>query len=279
MYNSFYIHIRRDLMKILMMLVPVLMLLVFMRLSTGIIASGSVSPAVLVVGTFFVLMLLMALKPKNKGAKAVSNLEKKARGEFAKDAFADNPKLGAMFQAAVKDYNGNMPKAALAKLTKLSTQCTDPKEIYAVSMASAQCLTVIGKPLLAIRDYTKALNIHPTPEVALELGSCHQRLGNLDKARDAYEYALDLDANNLEAPSRIATTYVADHEFRTALDYANRVIDQDENNASALATAAICHGMLEDSVLCNYYTNLAVENGYNKKKIEETIFTLKRKVK
>lgn len=266
-------------MKKLFFFVPALIFLLFTFVGSRIFSGGGVSPLIIILPVGTALLLLTMMKPKNKGAKPASNLEKKARGEFAKDAFADNPKLGAMFQAAVKDYNGNMPKAALAKLTKLSTQCTDPKEIYAVSMASAQCLTVIGKPLLAIRDYTKALNIHPTPEVALELGSCHQRLGNLDKARDAYEYALDLDANNLEAPSRIATTYVADHEFRTALDYANRVIDQDENNASALATAAICHGMLEDSVLCNYYTNLAVENGYNKKKIEETIFTLKRKVK
>ena len=266
-------------MKILMMLVPVLMLLVFMKLGSGVLASGSMNPLVLIGISFFFLVLLLAFRPKNKSAKPASDLEKKARGEFAKDAFADEPKLGAMFQAAIKDYNSNMPKAALAKLIKLSALCTGDKEIYAVSIATAQCQIVVGKPLLAIREYTRALSIHPTAEVAMELGSCHQRLGNLDKARDSYEYALDLDENNLEAPARIATTYVADHDFRTALAYANRIIDKDENNASALATAAICHGLLGDSVLCTYYTNLAADNGYSQKKIEETIATLKRKVK
>ena len=266
-------------MKFLMMLVPVVMLLVFMRVSSGVLASGSVNPMLLIGITAVFLVLLVATRPKNKGRKPPSDLEKKARGEFAKDAFADNPKLEAMFQAAVKDYSGNMPKAALSKLTKLAAQCTDDKEIYAVAMATAQCQLIIGKPLPAIREYTRALTIHPSAEVALELGSCHQRLGNLDKARDSYEYALDLEEGNLEALSRIATTYVADHDFETALEYANRIIDVDESNSSALATAAICHGVLNNSVLCSYYTNLAVENGYKKQKIEETVSVLRKRIK
>lgn len=266
-------------MKILMMLVPVIMLLVFMRLSSGVLASGSVNPLILIGITAVFMVLLIVTRPKNKGPKPASDLEKKVRGEFAKDAFADDPKLGAMFQAAIKDYSSNMPKAAISKLTKLAAQCTGDKEVYAVAMATAQCQLIIGEPLPAVREYTKALTIYPTAEVAMELGSCHQRLGNLDKARDSYEYALDLDENNLEAKSRIATTYVADHDFAMALEYANEIIDADETNSSALATAAICHGVLQDSVLCKHYTDLAVENGYSKNKIEETIATLKKRIK
>jgi len=266
-------------MKILMMLVPVALLLVFMRFTSGVLASGTINPLVLIgISTVF-LVLLLATRPKNKGTKLASDLEQKVRGEFAKDAFADDPKLGAMFQAAIKDYSSNMPKAALNKLTKLASQCTGDKELYAVSMATAQCQLIIGKPLPAIREYTRALTIHPSAEVAMELGSCHQRLGNLDKARDSYEFALDLDEGNLDARSRIATTYVADHEFETALEYANQILDLEENHVSAQATAAICHGVLGDPVMCNYYTKLAVENGYSKKKIEETIATLKKRAK
>lgn len=266
-------------MKFLMMLVPVIMLLVFMRLGSGVMASGSVSPMMLIGITAVFLVLLVLTRPKKKAPKPASELEQKVRGEFAKDAFADNPKLGTMFQAAIKDYSGNMPKAAISKLTKLADQCSNDKERYAVAMATAQCQLIIGKPLPAIREYTTALNIHPSAEVAMELGSCHQRLGNLDKARDSYEYALDLEEGNLEAISRIATTYVADHDFHTALEYANQVIEADETHSSALATAAICHGLLGNSVMCTHYTNLAVENGYSQRKIEETIDTLKRRVK
>ena len=263
-------------MKFLSMIVPVLLLLLFMSVSSSMLASGTVHPVVL---ALVPILLLLFLKPKKKGAKPASDLEKKARGEFAKDAFADNAKLGAMFQAAIKDVNGNMPKAALKKFEKLAEQCTGDQEKYAVSIATAQCHLIVGKPLPAIREYTRALNIHPSAEIAMELGSCHQRLGNLEKARDSYEFALDLDENNLEALARIATTYVADHEFDTALEYANRIIDKEANHASALATAAICHGVLGDPVMCAYYTNLAVDNGYSKKKIEETVAVLKKKVK
>ena len=266
-------------MKFLMMLVPVVMLLVFMRIGSGVLSAGSMNPMALIGITAVFLVLLVLTRPKNKGPKPISDLEKKVRGDFAKDAFADNPKLEAMFQAAIKDYSGSMPKAALSKLTKLAGQCSNDKERYAVAMATAQCQLIIGKPLPAVREYTTALNIHPSAEVALELGSCHQRLGNLDKARDSYEYALDLEEGNLEAQSRIATTYVADHDFETALEYANRIIDADENHATALATAAICHGVLNDPVMCKYYTRQAVDNGYSQRKIEETIDALKKRIK
>ena len=266
-------------MKFLLMFVPVLVVLVVMRFGSGLLASGSVNPLMVAIVAIVGMFLLLSLKPKNKSAKPASDLEKKARGEFAKDAFANNPKLAALFQAAVNDYSNNMPKAALTKLTKLAEQCTDDQDVYAVSMATAQCHLIVGKPLPAIREYTRALTIHPTAEVALELGSCHQRLGNLEKARDSYEFALDLEEGNLEARSRIATTYVADHDFETALEYANQILDIEETNASALATAAICHGLLNDPIMRNHYTQLAVENGYSQKKIEETISTLKKRAK
>ena len=265
-------------MKRFAFFIPVLILILMTTVGTKLMASGA-SPITMVLLMLVPLSLLLLTRPKKGAAKPASDLEKRARGEFALDAFAEDPKLEAMFQAAIKDVNGNMPKAALNKLTKLAAQCTGDKEIYAVSMATAQCQLIIGKPLPAIREYTRALNIHPTAEVAMELGSCHQRLGNLEKARDSYEYALDLEENNLEALSRIATTYVADHDFETALEYANRVIDKDENHASALATAAICHGLLNDPVMCNFYTRQAMDNGYSQQKIESTIATLKKRVK
>ncbi len=265
-------------MKILLMIVPVLMMLIFMRVVSGVLASGAVSPITFVAASFLCLLLLLFLKPKNKVAQPASDLEKKARGEFAKDAFADDPKLGNLFQAAINDFNRNMPKAAMSKLTKLAAQCTGEKEIYAVSMATAQCHMILGKPLPATREYTRVLGIHPTAEVAMELGSCHQRLGNLEKARDAYAFAQDLEPDNLEACSRIATTYVADHEFETALEYANMVLAKNEKHASALATAAICYGMMNDSIMCSHYTRLAADNGYSQKKIEGTIGTLRKRV-
>ncbi len=263
-------------MKNISFIIPVLIFLLFMSLGNKILATGTVNPSTLVVIAAVAVGILVFLRPKAK-SKVVSDLEQKARGEFAKDAFADKPQLEAKFLAAIKDYNSNMPKAALAKLTKLAPLCTDEKEIYAVSMATGQVQMLLGKPILAVREYTRALGLHPTAEGAMELGSCHQRLGNLDKARDSYEFAIDLDPDNLEARARIATTYVADGSYYEALDQAQMVLAKDENYASALATAAICCGLTGDPIMCQHYTNLAVENGYSKKKIEETISALKKR--
>lgn len=264
-------------MKKFSFLLPVLIFLLFMSLGNRVLATGTVSPSTLVILAAVAMGIMILIKPKAKGNKPASDLEKKARGEFAADAFADDAKLAAMFQAAINDYNKNMPKAALAKLTKLAPLCTGEKEIYAVSRATAQVQTLLGKPLPAIREYTRALSLHPTAEGAIELGSCHQRLGNLDKARDSYQFALDLDPENLEAPAILATTYVADGDYDTALDYAHQVLNRNENHASALATAAICYGLTNDPVMSKHYTAKAVENGYSQKKIEETISALKKR--
>ena len=264
-------------MKKLSFLFPILIFLLFMTLGNKIFTTGKVSPSTLVIIVVVAMVMITMMKPKGSAAKATSNIEQKARGEFAKDAFADDAKLEAMFNAAIKDYNGNMPKAALAKLTKLAPLCTGEKEIYAVSMATAQVQMVLGKPLPAIREYTRALGLHPTAQGAIDLGSCHQRLGNLDKARDSYEFALDLEPENLEARAILATAYVADGDYHTALEHAEMVLDKDENHASALATAAICCGLTGDPVMSKHYTAKAVENGYSKKKIEETIAALKKR--
>lgn len=264
-------------MKKISFIFPVLIFLLFMALGNKILATGTVSPSILVIIAAVAVGTLVFLKPKTKTGNPASDIELKARGEFAKDAFADKPKLQAKFQAAVKDYNGNMPKAALVKLTKLAPLCTDEKEIYVVSMATAQVQMLLGKPLPAIREYTRALGLHPTAQGAIDLGSCHQRLGNLDKARDSYEFALDLEPENLEARAILATAYVADGDYDTALEQAQMVLEKNEKHPSALATAAICCGLTGDPVMCKYYTAQAVENGYNKKKIEETIAALKKR--
>ncbi|MEF2837316.1 MAG: hypothetical protein U0N82_06295 [Oscillospiraceae bacterium] len=264
-------------MKRFAFIIPVLIFLLFMSLGNKVLATGTVSPSSLVIIVVVAVGLILFMKPKTKVNKPATDIEVKARGDFAKDAFADKPQLEAKFQAAIKDYNSNMPKAALAKLTKLAPLCTDDKEIYAVSMATAQVQMLLGKPLPAIREYTRALGLHPTTQGAIDLGSCHQRMGNLDKARDSYEFALDLDPDNLEARAILATTYVADGDYYTALEQAQMVLEKNDKHASALATAAISCGLTGDPVMCKHYTTQAVENGYSKKKIEETIAVLKKR--
>lgn len=265
-------------MKKFFFLIPVILFLIFTMIGNRMFASGSINPTTLLIMTAALMGVFLLFRPKAAQApKPVGDVEQKVRGEFAKNAFANDPQLGAKFQSALKDYSSNMPKSALNKLQKLAPLCKADDEIYAVAVATAMCQITVGKFVEAIRQYNKAIVLHPTSEHALAQGSCYQRLGELKKAQDAYAFALDLDSNNLDARSSLATSYVADGSYQKGLDQAMEVLARDEKNASAQATAAICHGLLGDPLMSKHYTKLAVENGYSEKKITDTISALKKR--
>ena len=251
-------------------LFPVILFLLFSTMGTRLFASGNVSPMLLVAIPVVLFLAMGLFRPKTSVPKSVTKVEETVRGDFATDAFSADPKMLAKFQAIVKDYSNNCPKAALSKLEKFAPLCSTKEETYAVAMISALCYIAVNKYKPAIQEYTRALSLYPSSEVAISLGSCQQRMGMLTKAIDSYEFALDLDEKNLDARSKLATALVADEQYHAALD-------QDPKYASALATTAICYGMLDDPLLCKQYTKLAAQNGYDEKKITETVTALKKR--
>lgn len=264
-------------MKKMLYFIPVLLFLAFTVMGNRLFASGSINPMVMIVGSVVIFGALMFLRPKAAAPKPVSDVEQKVRGDFAKDAFLDKEKLNAKFQSALKDYSGSMPKSATAKLEKLAPQCTTDAETYAVAMALGMCYSGARKYREAAKEFTRALSLHPTAEIAFDAGSCYQRIGQLKKAMDSYEFALDLDPENLDYRSALATAYVADRDYETGLEHALLALEQKKDHPSALATAAICYGLLNDPVMSKYYADLAVDNGYKRDKIEQTITALKKR--
>lgn len=264
-------------MKKLAFFVPILFFAGAMFVGSKFMASGNVSPTTMMLGMVAILVVVSVFRPKSKQTvKPADELESEIRGDFARDAFAGDAQLNAKFQSALKDMSSSMPKSAYNKLTKLAPLCQGDQEKYAVAMATAQVQMANGKFADAARQYTTALVIHPSSGLAMKQGGCYQRIGELSKARSAYTYALDLDENNLEAHSAIATTYVADREYDEALGVALRVLEKDENHASSLATAAICYGLLNDPIMSKHFADRAEAQGYSRKKINETISALKK---
>ena len=264
-------------MKKVAFLIPALIFTGSLLIGSKFMSSGETSPVTMILGMLGILVAVSLFRPKSKQTvKPSGDLETEIRGDFAKDAFLDDSNLNAKFKSALKDFSGNMPKAAYAKLLKLAPLCRNDQEKYAVTIAIAQVQMALGKFPDAARQYTTALVLHPSTELAMKQGSCYQRMGELDRARSAYTYALDLDESNLEAHSAIATTYVADRMYEKALGVALKVLEKNENHASSLATTAICYGLLEDDTMREHYTNLAEDNGYSRKKINETISALRK---
>lgn len=264
-------------MKKLAFFVPILMFTGSLFIGSKLMSSGNMSPVMMVVLMVGILFAVSLFRPKPKQTvKPADELENEIRGDFAKNAFLDDEQLNLKFKSALKDYSGNMPKAAYSKLTKLVPLCRNDQEKYVVAIATAQVQMTLGKFMDACRQYTTALVIHPSTELAMKQGGCYQRLGELDKARSAYTYALDLEESNLEAHSAIATTYVADRNYEEALGVALKVLEKNENHASSLATTAICYGLLGESDMRDLYTDRAEANGYSRRKINDTISALKR---
>lgn len=264
-------------MKKMLYFVPVLLILAFTLLGNRMFASGSISPTTLVVIMAVLVVVLLVFRPKQKKAQTpATDMEAKIRGTFAAEAFADDAKANAAFQSALKDFSGNMPKSALNKLNKLASQCHTDPETYAVAVATAMVQASLNKYAEAARQYTSALVLCPSSDVSLEQGRCYQRIGELKKARSAYGYALDLNAENWEARSALATACVADRDYEAGLEEAQKVLEHNENHASALATAAICCGLMNDPVMSKFYTDKAVANGYSANKIKDTIAALKK---
>lgn len=257
-------------------LFPVLFILMF-TLITPKVFSGAMSPAtmLLIAGSLVAVMLLF--RPKKGATKTAQAVAEDVLDDFSADAFADNEALGKKFYSALNDIGGNMPKSAVSKLEKLAPQCTGKKEQYAVAMATAHAWKVQKNFKNAIREYNKAVVIHPTADLAFTIGDCNQRLGNLDKARDSYDFAQELDSGNPKYPSCIATTYVGDGNYNAAIDYASNALDLDETYSQALATMAICYGMRDDAIMHKHYLKLAVENGYSEQKILDTVKALKKR--
>lgn len=258
-------------------LLPIILVFLFSLLGSRLIGSGAINPTTMIamaVG-FFLIMLLV--RPKQAAPKPAAELEKEILGDYAADAFAEDPQLAAKFQAALKDYRGSMPKAALNKLQKLAPLCSAEKDVYAVAMASALIQTALNNHNGAIKEYVRALSLHQDGNLAMKLGSSYQRVGELDKAIDSYEFALDLNPELTEARTKLATAMVADHRFNLGLKHALTVLEKDENNDSALATAAICSALLGDSDGYQQYLEKAVANGYKKDKITQTVDALKKR--
>lgn len=260
-------------------LIPLLIFAVISFLGTRLFASGGMHPALLVAIAAAAMLLMAAVRPKNKNGKAAPDAALTILGDFAKDAFDYDEKLSSKFQSAVADYISSMPKSAINKLEKLQPLCKTDADTYAVSVVLGLAKTTVGDFEAAIKLYNKAVVLNPTTELAAAIGGAQQRIGELTQAMDSYAFALELDPDNLEARSSLATAYVADGDFEMAIEHAKLVLDRDENHASALATTAICYGVLNDPLLYKSYTEKAVANGYKEDKITSTVPALKKKFK
>lgn len=260
-------------------LVPAAVLLIVFVFFKQVFGSGPINPIVMIGIIITCLVVVSLLMPRKKSAKGNVDSTFTLLGDFSKEAFHYDEKLSAQFQSAVSDFLNSMPKSAAKKLESLQPLCKTDADTYAVSVALGLIKCYDEDHAAAIKLFNRAVVLHPTAQLADAIGSAHQRIGELDEAIDAYEFALDLDPDAIDIRAKVATAYVGDGKFETAIDQAQQVLDIQEDHASALATIAICHGVLGHEELYSGYTARAVEAGYSEQKITTTVPALQKKFK
>lgn len=211
---------------------------------------------------------------KNNETKNPEEIYKQALGEFISGAFAQDKKTEKKFYSALNAFGTGKPKAAAAKLEKLLPACQNDTDRYAVTSILGMCYGNMGEYSQAIQEYNKAMVMKPNSTLSSNIGMCYQRQGNAEKALDAFEYAVELDPENANAYNNIATVYFADKNYETALEYAQKALDYKPNMPQALGACAICYALLGDQEMHQRYAQLAIGNGYSKRKIDATVAAL-----
>lgn len=259
-------------------LIPIAVFLIVFVFFKQVFGNGPMNP--LVMGGIIVVCLLGTsfLRPKKKTSSSVDSTFS-LLGDFGKEAFSYDERLSNLFQSAIADFLNSMPKSATKKLEQLQQQCKTDADTYGVSVALGMLKNYEDDYSAAIKLFNRAVVLHPTAQLAEVIGAAHQRIGELDEAIDSYEFALDLDPEQIDIRAKLATAHVGNANFHAAIDQAQQVLDRKEDHASALATIAICHGVLDDAELYAGYTAKAVEAGYSEQKITTTVTALKKKYK
>lgn len=264
--------------KIGFMIGPILVIVLGMVLMPRLLAGG-MNPSMLVLLGAGMIFLVAMIRPKKAPTKSLRQIEEEVLDDYCRDAFAADEALAKKFNGILTDISKNLPKTAAGKLQKLEAECTTDPQRYAVAQASAMTYRLTQDWKNVIRACNKAIVLNPTDKLAYSIGECNQRMGYLDKARDSYEFAQELDPKNPQYPSSLGTVCVGDGDYDTAIDYAQDALELDETFPQALATMAICYGMKNDSVMHKFYLEKAMSNGYSQEKIESTIKALKKREK
>ena len=227
---------------------------------------------VISIGTAFVVTLTGSRNIRIAANKKI--LYQKKFPEYVKRAFALDSKSEKKFYQAIDLYTQGNPAAALSILEKLRDHCQQGDDRYAVVTFSALCMHDLHWHQKAAEAYEYSLQMYHNSSIASNMGLCYERLGDYDRATDAYMLAIRLDPGNAFAYNNLAVLRIRQGDYEEALTCAENAVELNQRMPQALNSMAVCHYMLGNMDEYQRYFRQAVSAGSDGAKLKAYIASL-----
>lgn len=213
-----------------------------------------------------------------KNLREENTIVKTAYADKIGNAFNGNKKLKKRLYSALKDFNRNNLKLAVAKLAKVKAESVTIEQKIIADYFTALCYRDNGQSAAAARIYREILEINPNYSPALSnLSTFYFNLQNYPLALHYAEKAVDADPANPFAYQNLAGVYFQLYNLAKAEQYALQALRFKPNFREAAALLAIINTMRGDTALSRQYTNLAYSLGQNLQNLREAVnFQTKR---
>lgn len=200
----------------------------------------------LIVATMILAIYRMASGKGGRRKKHSPKLFREHYGELIGNAFMEPNKTSKKFFDALEYYQYDQYAKLVEAMQSLAPLCTKNDERFAVTLFMALGYDGLRSYAKAAETYEKALLYKENSTAASNLGLCYQRLGDYEKAIDAYLYAIKIEPNNAYAYNNLAQIYIRKERYEDALVYAEKAIERKENLSQAYSAMAIACAMLDD---------------------------------
>jgi tetratricopeptide (TPR) repeat protein len=112
----------------------------------------------------------------------------------------------------------------------------DPRSYYLLGTLYSE----IEKDGVALALLLRSMDMNPTTECANNLGIVLRRVGHEDAALTAYEAALEMEPDNIEAMSNMSGYYVNQGNPDKGIEWADKTLERDPEKWEAMSHKGLC---------------------------------------
>ncbi|WP_462317267.1 tetratricopeptide repeat protein [Marinilabilia sp.] len=157
----------------------------------------------------------------------------------------------------------NQFKEYSATIDILGIRYEQIKENENLLFEMAYALDKVGEDQMAFNVYQDVLDINPFSDNAwYNTGICYVKLGNLDKANEAFDFCLALDPDHTQALFNKGNSLAQQNKYREALDSYLECVSYDLQQSKCLHYIADCWNQLGNSTDAIKFYELAVDTDF-----------------